>query len=122
MNLKIIQMVIGGDGCLQTLSMSITYEKKKENQIIGATFTRGKVYKGMYNDRILVAVKEHQLHKNPVGEPELHDHQEVDGTTAYANSLAFLASEENKHQNFIRYLGHAIHPIIKDGKIIQEFR
>lgn len=109
--------------CLQTVSLSkITYEKKNENWIIGEKRTRGKVYKGKFNGRILVVVKEHQLCRNTVGEPELYDHQEVDGTTAYANSLAFLASEENKHPHFIRYYGHAIYPIIQDGKIIQEFR
>lgn len=115
-------MVIGGDGSLKRLSLSITYEKKEENRIIGETSTRGKVYKGTYNDRIFVAVKEHQLQRNSKGKHELCDHQEVDGTTAYANSLAFLASEDNKHPNFIRYYGHAIYPIIQDGKVIQDFR
>lgn len=115
-------MVCTEGDCLQTVSFSITYEKNDENRIVGEKRTRGKVYKGTYNDRILVAVKEHQLHRNKAGEPELHDHQEVDGTTAYANSLAFLASEDNKHPNFIRYFGHAIHSILKDGKTIQEFR
>ncbi len=111
------------EDCLQTVSLNITYEKREEIRIVGEKRTRGKVYKGTYNNQILVAVKEHQLERNTEGEPEFKDYlHKVDRTTAYANSLAFLASEENKHQNFIRYFGHTIHSVIKDGKIIQEFR